>query len=248
MKSSDRLDRLRVASPCAVGWELMTGDDRMRLCQQCSLRVYNIAEMTRNEAEALIANMEGRICARVYRRFDGTIITKDCPVGLRAIRRRMAKMAGAVCTAVLSVCSTVVPQGRSRPATLQPGISLRNKGMFLSPVISAAVSGTITDPNGEAIKGAIITLINLQTNQKQIAKSDRKGRYRFLVSEFGSYTIKVEAPGFQYYQRPLPLHLSDDLRLDVSLMLGSWVGIVVIEGPPRSGYDLDGVHIRINQE
>src|SRR5713226_576379 len=113
MKSRDRLDRLRIASPCPVGWEQMTGDDRVRFCEQCSLRVYNISAMTRSEAEALIANTEGRICARLYRRSDGTIITKDCPVGLRAIRRRVAKVAGAVFAAITSLCSTVVGQKQS---------------------------------------------------------------------------------------------------------------------------------------
>src|SRR6266849_4080752 len=110
MKSSNRLDHLRIASPCPVGWEQMAGDDRVRFCEQCSLRVYNISAMTRNEAETLIANTEGHICARLYRRSDGTIITKDCPVGLRAIRRRVAKIAGAVFAAVMSLAGSVAGQ------------------------------------------------------------------------------------------------------------------------------------------
>src|SRR5712691_8226414 len=113
MKSSDRLDHLRIASPCPVGWEQITGDDRVRFCEQCSLRVYNISEMTRTEAEALIANTDGRICARLYRRFDGTIITRDCPVGLRAIRRRVARVAGAAFAAIVSLCSSAVGQKES---------------------------------------------------------------------------------------------------------------------------------------
>jgi hypothetical protein len=113
MKGNDRLDHLRIASPCPVGWEQMSGDDRVRFCEQCSLRVYNISAMTRSEAEALIANTEGRICARLFRRSDGTIITKDCPVGLRAIRRRVAKVAGAAFAVLLSVCANVFAHGRA---------------------------------------------------------------------------------------------------------------------------------------
>src|SRR5438552_15690747 len=117
MKSSDRLDHLRIASPCPVGWEQMTGDDRVRCCEQCSLRDYNISAMTRTEAEALIANTEGRICARFYRRFDGTIITKDCPVGLRAIRQQAARVAGEVYTAIMSLCSNALGQKQSAKDT-----------------------------------------------------------------------------------------------------------------------------------
>src|SRR5262249_21267818 len=97
MKTSDRIDYLRVASPCPVSWDEMIGDDRVRFCDLCQLRVHNIASRTRPEALVLIRKAEGsRICARLYRRTDGTIITKDCPVGLRAIRRRVATVAGAV--------------------------------------------------------------------------------------------------------------------------------------------------------
>ena len=63
----------------------MSGDDRVRFCDLCNLHVYDISRLSRKEAEALITKTEGRICARVYRRTDGTVITKDCPVGLRAM-------------------------------------------------------------------------------------------------------------------------------------------------------------------
>jgi hypothetical protein len=68
----------------------MLGDDRMRFCGQCSLNVYNLSGMTRADAEALIARSEGRLCVRFYRRFDGSIITKDCPIGVQAIKRRVS--------------------------------------------------------------------------------------------------------------------------------------------------------------
>ncbi|MEP6707239.1 MAG: hypothetical protein ABJC05_06945, partial [Pyrinomonadaceae bacterium] len=60
MKNNFELDNLRPASPCPVGWEQMTGDERVRLCRLCDLHVYNISEMTRDEAYALIAKSEGR--------------------------------------------------------------------------------------------------------------------------------------------------------------------------------------------
>jgi hypothetical protein len=68
----------------------MLGDDRTRFCGQCSLNVYNLSSMTRSDAEALITRTEGRLCVKFYRRFDGSIITKDCPIGLAAIKRRVS--------------------------------------------------------------------------------------------------------------------------------------------------------------
>src|SRR5262249_19517730 len=82
------LDNIRVASPCPASWDKMTGDDRVRHCQECKLNVYNLSEMTRIEAERLVANREGRMCVRFYRRADGTILTRNCPRALQAVIRR----------------------------------------------------------------------------------------------------------------------------------------------------------------
>ncbi len=96
------LDKVRVASPCNADWEQMTGNDRARFCGQCNLNVYNLSDMASSEAELLIGRNEGRLCVRYYRRADGSILTRDCPIGLRAIRRRMSYLARAVSSAVLS--------------------------------------------------------------------------------------------------------------------------------------------------
>ncbi|HEX7315272.1 MAG TPA: hypothetical protein VF297_15200 [Pyrinomonadaceae bacterium] len=95
------LERVKVAAPCPADWSKMVGDERMRYCERCSLHVYNLSGMTRCEAEALVTNSEGRLCVRYYRRGDGTIITRNCPVGLSALKRRAAHAATATMTAVL---------------------------------------------------------------------------------------------------------------------------------------------------
>ncbi|HKP37163.1 MAG TPA: hypothetical protein VJT71_09905 [Pyrinomonadaceae bacterium] len=86
----NNLRRVQVAAPCKVSWDNMLGDERVRFCGQCSLNVYNLSSMSRADAEALIARTEGRLCVKFYRRFDGSIITKDCPIGLQAIKHRVS--------------------------------------------------------------------------------------------------------------------------------------------------------------
>ncbi|HEX8737464.1 MAG TPA: hypothetical protein VF721_19185 [Pyrinomonadaceae bacterium] len=97
------LNNIHIASPCAADWNEMVGDERRRFCSQCSLNVYNLSGMTGDEAENLLLTSEGRVCVRFYRRKDGTILTKDCPVGWQAVKRRLSKMA----TAVVSLCAGV---------------------------------------------------------------------------------------------------------------------------------------------
>ena len=72
------LDNLRVATPCTARWDQMTGDDRVRHCNQCDKSVYNLSGMTRDEAEALVIERNGKLCARYYQRRDGTIVFSDC--------------------------------------------------------------------------------------------------------------------------------------------------------------------------
>jgi hypothetical protein len=83
-----RSDFLEIASPCSVPWETMPGDERVRFCGQCRQNVFNIAGLTRLEAQRLIAKTDGRLCARVLRRPDGTIVMSDCWSRLRAARRK----------------------------------------------------------------------------------------------------------------------------------------------------------------
>src|SRR5688572_32811052 len=83
------LRQVRVASPCNVAWSEMQGDERVRFCEHCHRNVYNLSEMTVGEAEDLLRQKTGRLCKRFFQRSDGTILTKDCPVGMCAVRRKL---------------------------------------------------------------------------------------------------------------------------------------------------------------
>ena len=99
---TDPLSRVRVAAPCRADWERMQGNERVRFCTQCSMNVYNLSNMSKKDAEALILSAEGRLCVRYYHRADGTIMTNNCPVGLRALKRRVSGMTRAAISSVLS--------------------------------------------------------------------------------------------------------------------------------------------------
>ena len=77
------LSRVKVASPCSESWDAMPGGERIRSCARCQHRVYNLSEMSAADAAKLIREAEGRLCIRFYRRADGTLLTRDCPVGMR---------------------------------------------------------------------------------------------------------------------------------------------------------------------
>ena len=74
-----RLDELRIATPCGASWDAMEGDERTRHCKQCDRSVHDLSHLTLREARLLLARREGRLCVRLYRREDGTLLTRDCP-------------------------------------------------------------------------------------------------------------------------------------------------------------------------
>ena len=91
-ESTNPLDKIKIASPCSANWDEMYGSERKRFCAKCKLNVYNISEMTRDEAENFILRSEGRLCLRIYQRRDGTVLTKDCPVGWARVKRRISRV------------------------------------------------------------------------------------------------------------------------------------------------------------
>ena len=87
----DAVDQIEISSPCTVSWDGMRqtpGDERVRFCGQCRQNVYNVEALSRGEARRLIGAREGRVCVRILRRPDGTVVTADCWARLRAARRR----------------------------------------------------------------------------------------------------------------------------------------------------------------
>jgi len=104
------LDNIRVASPCSAAWAEMTGTERVRHCGACAKQVFNLSEMTRDEAEALIVEAGGKLCVRYYQRADGTILLKDCTIGVARRRRRRILAAGAI--ALLAGGAALVFRGR----------------------------------------------------------------------------------------------------------------------------------------
>ncbi len=115
------LENIRVASPCTANWEQMAGDQKTRFCHQCKLNVHNFSAMTEAEVLRLVEKAQqsgSRLCGRFYLRRDGTVLTQDCPVGIAALRRKMARNAGSLAAAVLFVVGLVTffRQGPARGA------------------------------------------------------------------------------------------------------------------------------------
>ena len=136
---SNPLDHVTVAAPCPADWDQMSGNDRVRFCAQCNLNVYNLSALTKSEGESFIANHEGRLCVRFYRRADGSILTRNCPVGLQAIRRRVSGIAKAVCSSVLGFLAGIGVYSLAERAFAEPKIIMGAVAIEPGPVVGELV-------------------------------------------------------------------------------------------------------------
>jgi hypothetical protein len=88
------LNMVAIDIPCAVPWENMYGDSRVRQCDRCQRQVIDLTELTTAEAIKVLDGAGNPPCVRFSRGPDGRVKTADCAAGVRGwIRRRLRRRA-----------------------------------------------------------------------------------------------------------------------------------------------------------
>ena len=248
-KAHDPLGRLRIAEPCQAGWEGMAGDERVRHCTLCSLNVYNFAEMTRDEVRALILRTEGRVCARLYRRADGTVITRDCPTGMRAMRRRASRVAAALIAALCSLPAFAFgAKAGEKPRLKTHGSRVKLEIERVATSQPAVFTGVVREEAGDPIPGVTITIRGETATRVFTAVTDIHGSFNITPLDDGLYRVEVTLPGFREAKMEhLQLkagevtHASVALRLDLTttITLGRVADPLIMN---------DGVGVRFSQD
>ena len=68
-----------------------------------------------------------------------------------------------------------------------------------------AIEGEVKDTTGALIPGASVTVTNTGTNAIRKSTTDGAGLYNFTALAPGTYTVRVEGPGFKVSLRSLTL-------------------------------------------
>jgi len=128
------VDKLMIAAPCNVDWETMLGTGSVKVCRHCNLNVYNTSLMTRQEVADLLSADGPLPCVQLYRRHDGTLVTENCPIGLRRVRnlgRKLSRLAANIWATSVAALSTYLPlaclaQNSPADALSTPSTALTN--------------------------------------------------------------------------------------------------------------------------
>lgn len=218
MSARDSVSQFRIASPCSVAWDSMTGNDRVRFCEHCQLSVHNIDLASRKRIRRLIARSGGRICVS-YRQPE--IATPPVAPVLYKIGRRASVIAASAFSATLSISSAVGASTNLKPASLHNQISVA--GRVQDPVSTSGngrLYGFVFDPNGAALPGASVSLRNSATNEPLYTMTSGSGEYRFEGLKPGSYDLTVNSRGFDSQNVPNVLVRADDNnRIDQTLSI-----------------------------
>ena len=92
------------------------------------------------------------------------------------------------------------------------------------------VRGEITDPSMAVLSGATVTLLNVATGIKTAKTTDSSGLYVFDLVDAGTYSLTVEAPGFQkFVQQNVIVQSGGDVTVNASLSPGTLQQSVTVE-------------------
>lgn len=133
-----------IASPCEESWTAMQGGSRERHCQLCDKQVHNFAAMTSREIERVVREADGKLCARITRRGDGSLVMLDA--GPRA---SIAAQVVASASLVMSAAGVAAQSSSEAP---KPNVTESAKG---------EKDKKLSDATGQAAsaRGASSTLI-----------------------------------------------------------------------------------------
>jgi hypothetical protein len=166
------------------------------------------------------------VCVRFYRRADGTVLTRDCPVGLRQLIRKVSCFAGAALSALMSVNFSA--------AQTKPGCNAQTAE---SNQRTPGLSVSVTDPMSAAVSGAQVTVLEERTKKRFDITTNSAGMAMLSGLSSGSYRVEIKSPGLKTFSKTVSIAKEKIKQINARLALGSeevMVGELVAVHPVAS--------------
>ncbi len=101
------------------------------------------------------------------------------------------------------------------------GLLLAAEGAF-GQTVTATLTGTVVDASGASVPDANVTLTNALSGNVRKTVTNASGYYAVPAIPAGSYTLTVEAKGFQKSEvKDFALNSADERKIDVTMTLGA---------------------------
>ena len=87
-------------------------------------------------------------------------------------------------------------------------------------VLYGSMVGTVQDPSGSPVPGAVVSIRQIQTGASRTAASNESGSFAFPTLAGGDYEVTVNQAGFQPYRAPsVPVVVDQVARVRVALQM-----------------------------
>lgn len=186
----------------------MPGSERQRFCSRCQSTVHDLSAMTQRQAERLLRDSPGGLCARITRDTAGRIVYRN-----EQALPRAGFWASASFVSVSLLSAT--------PALAQGVVGQA----------SACLAVRVVDQSGAPIANATVTV-----QDTVVGQTDPEGRLRSSVAP-GRYDISIESPGFRkHVAQKVRIACQGDApsQLNVQLNIGEiTMGGLVVSGDLR---------------
>jgi carboxypeptidase family protein len=96
-------------------------------------------------------------------------------------------------------------------------------------ISTGSIQGEILDPKGATVSSARITVTSKDTGQKTTPQVTPAGEYNTGGLKPGSYSVRVEAPGFKTVELPVTVQVGQVANGNVTLELGSGSTVITVE-------------------
>lgn len=92
---------------------------------------------------------------------------------------------------------------------------------FGQSTVTGAIGGVVTNPNGEVVPNAAVTVRNTGTNREDTATTDDQGRFKVSGLQPGIYAVTINGSGFSpYTQERATVEVGRETTLNAALSIG----------------------------
>jgi Carboxypeptidase regulatory-like domain/TonB dependent receptor-like, beta-barrel len=96
--------------------------------------------------------------------------------------------------------------------------------------VYGAIGGAVTDPQGAAVVGSVVSARSLATNAVTTAKTDSSGRYLIINLQPGNYEVSLNAAGFAPYKQMIVVEVGVVTSTDITLGMAGQKQSVTVTG------------------
>src|SRR5215813_13160657 len=101
-------------------------------------------------------------------------------------------------------------------------------GAILGAQTTGDVKGLVTDPSGQTVAQARLTLTSTETGEARAQSADAAGRFAFNELRIGDYEVKVEAVGFRPAVSTAHVRSGETADVTFRIELGTVTGTITV--------------------